>query len=303
MPHPPDVAPEPYLDAMARRYSCRTCDKTPISAADRHALESAIGKRRVGPFGTQARFQLLAATPEDSGALKGLGTYGFVRNPAGFLLGATGRGPRSLEDFGYLMEGCILDATILGIGTCWLGGTFTRSRFAEKLALGDEEMPAVVAVGYPAAKRGWIDRLIRRGDSADRRMPWEKLFFDGDAAVALSRDAAGKLTQAIEMVRRAPSASNCQPWRIVKQGSFYDFHLLRTPGYRERNKTLFGIADMQRVDMGIAMCHLELGARELGLTGRWIERSEQDRTSFPGAEYTVSFEIADGLTNHVVVRA
>jgi hypothetical protein len=33
------------------------------------------------------------------------------------------------------------------------------------------------------------------------------------------------------------------------------------------------LADLQRVDMGIAMCHFELAARERGLQGIW-ERSE-----------------------------
>jgi hypothetical protein len=28
-------------------------------------------------------------------------------------------------------------------------------------------------------------------------------------------------------------------------------------------------ADMQRIDMGIAMCHFEITAEELGLAGRW----------------------------------
>ena len=31
-----------------------------------------------------------------------------------------------------------------------------------------------------------------------------------------------------------------------------------------------GIADMQRIDMGIAMCHFELAARDSGLSGEWV---------------------------------
>jgi len=37
------------------------------------------------------------------------------------------RGDKNLEDFGYLMEEAILFATGLGLGTCWLGGSFTKS--------------------------------------------------------------------------------------------------------------------------------------------------------------------------------
>ena len=31
-----------------------------------------------------------------------------------------------------------------------------------------------------------------------------------------------------------------------------------------------GIADMQRIDMGIAMCHFELAAKDCGLSGKWV---------------------------------
>ena len=49
------------------------------------------------------------------------------------------------------MEKAILYATGLGLGSCWLGGTFRRSRFAERIsARSDEIVPAVASLGYPA---------------------------------------------------------------------------------------------------------------------------------------------------------
>jgi hypothetical protein len=33
---------------------------------------------------------------------------------------------------------------------------------------------------------------------------------------------------------------------------------------------MFTSGDLQRVDMGIAMAHLELTAREAGIEGRWV---------------------------------
>jgi hypothetical protein len=30
------------------------------------------------------------------------------------------------------------------------------------------------------------------------------------------------------------------------------------------------LADLQRVDIGIAMCHFDLTARQLGLLGNWV---------------------------------
>jgi nitroreductase len=61
--------------------------------------------------------------------LKGLGTYGFIKGATGFIMGTVGHSEKNLEDYGYVMERAILFATDIGLGTCWFGGTFTRSRF------------------------------------------------------------------------------------------------------------------------------------------------------------------------------
>jgi hypothetical protein len=71
------------------------------------------------------------------------------------------------------------------------------------------------------------------------------------------------------MVRLGPSASNKQPWRIAHEGQKWHFFIERSFLYGPRMLGLVGIADMQRLDIGIAMCHFELTARELGLRGEW----------------------------------
>jgi hypothetical protein len=59
---------------------------------------------------------------------------------------------------------------------------------------------------------------------------------------------------------------------VVQDGARFHFYLQRTPGFGPGTLTftLLGVADLQRVDMGIAMCHFELTAREVDLEGRWI---------------------------------
>jgi hypothetical protein len=52
-------------------------------------------------------------------------------------------------------------------------------------------------------------------------------------------------------------------WRVVKTSNSYDFYL-------ERNKIAksnHAEDNLHEIDMGIAMCHFELAARELGLKG------------------------------------
>ena len=46
---------------------------------------------------------------------------------------------------------------------------------------------------------------------------------------------------------------------------------------------------MQRLDMGIAMCHFELTAQELGLEGKWIIAEPGIRTPGELTVYTASW--------------
>ena len=278
------------IDVIQARYSCRTYQDAPIELAVQQQLAAFMEAHAVGPLGTRVRPMLIAAAEEDRQALKGLGTYGFIKGATGFILGAVPEGSRSQEDFGYVMERVILLATSLGLGTCWLGGTFTKSRFAAKLALSAGELlPAVVATGYCAAKRRGLESLIRQQANADRRLAWEHLFFDGAFGVPLGRDAAGPFAKVLDMVRIGPSASNKQPWRIIKDGDTWHFFVRRTPGYAKRNLRLLNIADMQRIDMGIGMCHFALSAEELGLRGAWTTREPVVEKPDALTEYVVSW--------------
>ena len=56
----------------------------------------------------------------------------------------------------------------------------------------------------------------------------------------------------------------------MKQDKKWHFFMQRYKGYREFVvPILTGIADLQRVDMGIAMAHFAMACREFGLSGDW----------------------------------
>jgi len=284
----------PVTDSIARRFSCRTYLDQPVAEADRLLLEEKARSLTRGPLGNPLRFRLAARTEESADALKGLGTYGFIRGATAFLVGAVSPGERHLEDYGHAMEQLVLFATGLGLGTCWLGGSFTRSSFSRAVeATWQERVPAVAAVGVIANVEAARGGVIRRRVGADLRLPWESLFFDGAFGVPLSRTEAGDFEEPLEMLRRGPSASNKQPWRVLREGGggpAWHFYLQRTPGYRGGlGGKLLRLEDIQRVDMGIAMCHFELVLREAGRTGKWVVR--QPPVEAPqGTEYTVTWE-------------
>jgi hypothetical protein len=193
---------KPVTELIREQVSTRRYVPAPIDDERRGSLERFLRSTPLGLFDTLPRFGLVAASEEDSNVLRGLGTYGFIKGAMGYIIGAVGPGEKNLEDFGYLMEAIILHATDLGLGTCWLGGTFTKSRFATRFDLRDgEEIPAVTSIGYPAGRAYAPDALSGQVARSHLRLPWEALFFDGQFGNPLPEEAAREYSTALEMVR------------------------------------------------------------------------------------------------------
>lgn len=177
-----------------------------------------------------------------------------------FIAGKMRRAPHAEEAFGYSFEKVVLYAWSLGVGTTWIAGTMDRKAFEQAVGLTENEvMPCVSPLGYPAEKMSLRETMMRRGVKADTRLDFEKLFFDGGFDAPLPAEKAGKLRLPLELVRLAPSAINAQPWRAVVRADgvhFYEKHsrALGSDGW-----------DLQKVDLGIALCHFELAAAESGL--------------------------------------
>jgi hypothetical protein len=264
-------SPSSIVESITQRFSCRTYSGEPLPEDARAQLTEAAASMRTGPFGSRLRFMLAAATASDDATLKHLGTYGTIRGATAFILGAAAPGEMYLEDFGHAMERLILRATALGLGTCWIGGFFTRGSFSRRMGTSrTERVPSVTAVGRIFDQEHAREGLMRRSVGGSRRKSWEELFHDGGFDLPLPREGVGAYRVPLEMARLAPSASNKQPVRIVRSGASWHFYIRRTPGYLPRlARNLTGIEDLQRVDCGISMCHFELTAREIGLPGRW----------------------------------
>ena len=265
-------------DAIAARVSCRTFDGRPLAAGEHSRIEELAAGPHDVPFGSRIRFALLDAAADGTGAAR-LGTYGVIRGAPAFVAGAVRDGPGALEDYGFALERIVLELATMGLATCWLGGTWRRGGFAERLALQDDEiLPAVTPVGHPAAQPSLTDAVMRAGAGSSRRLAWERLF-------SVSREEAGPWVACLEAVRRGPSATNGQPWRIAKEPAKPVFHLGLAGPVPQRS--------MRRLDAGIAMCHFALVAAELGLAGAWTapEGGEEVRRSLlpPGAVYVASW--------------
>ena len=253
------------LDAIRRRVSVRTYlpDLPPEAALAQ--VRAALDGAGAGPFGGVPRFRLIARDDVLRDSQVRLGTYGFIRGNPLFVAGAIARGPHAEVDFGYVFEGLLLRFTGLGLGTCWLGGTFSRGQFASLLDLREGELiPAITPLGLPAPRKGLVERVVRWGATADDRLPWATLFFDGQGRAPLTPETAGADFHRLEAVRRGPSASNKQPWRVVRTPGALHLFLQRTAGY---GRLVPGV-DLQALDAGIALRHLVEASEALGRPGR-----------------------------------
>jgi len=253
---------------IQERISTRNYSSHPVEAPLRRELEEYTENMGSGPFGTKPRFKILDMEPLDKKELRGLGTYGFIKNARLYLLSAVKDNPRAMEDLGYSLEKAILKTTSLGLGTCWLGGTFKRAAFARKMDLQPGELlPAITPVGYPADEPNPANHPILKAVKAKRRKPWAELFFSSNGKTSLSKNEAEPYQDPLEAVRLGPSASNRQPWRIIKdEAGHYHLYLMENKIYNR----ILGKIRLQNVDMGIAMCHFEMVAREQSLSGKWI---------------------------------
>lgn len=196
--------------------------------------------------------------------LRCIGPIGRVFAP--WYLAAVASGDReALFNLGYSSQRVILELTAMDLGTCWLGALFDSEALGDNLGLEKgQAVRALIAWG-----RG--HKVPGTKEKSGRRQPPEKL-----AVYAEDRDTRYPWRTVLEAVRWAPSAINRQPWRLWFGASAV--HLFSRSGRLARS----GIP----IDMGIALCHLELACEQLAIPGRIAQTEHPQRK---GWEYWVSY--------------
>lgn len=264
------------------RRSVRTYSSQAFTDLQKQVITQLLQTDYTGPFKNKIRFHFVEKdTARGEKGIK-LGTYGFINGANYFIAGEVKSAPYAFEDFGYAMEYLILRLTEIGLGTCWLGGTFSRSDFVKAAELGTDTVVACVTPVGIAASKTLKERFIRFGAGAENRKLFGELFFDGAFDMPLTESKAGVYRLPLDMVRIAPSASNRQPWRILINEHGVHLFLKRTPGYQKITSSV----DLQRIDIGIAMAHFELGCFEAGIEGEWKPMAHPLKAE--GMDYIIS---------------
>ena len=246
-------------EIIRNRKSVRTYKEQPVPEQTLNQVRDYL-QHDTGLFEVPVSFSILNAreTGVSSPVILGADTY---------VAGKYKKQKNAELSFGYAFEKFILYAASLGLGTVWLAATIDRKAFEKAVQLKEDEvMPAVTPLGYAAEKRSIREIMMRKGMKSDSRLPFEELFFHGNFQHPLKESDAGIWKLPLEMVRLAPSATNKQPWRVVVEKGRVYFYEKKTPGY-DRETT----GDIQKVDLGIALCHFEIAAEDGGLKGKFIQ--------------------------------
>jgi hypothetical protein len=273
----------PIEETIQKRVSTRTYDSKSLSKIDKEKLMKEISQL-TNPFGENVRVHLIEKDTVSNG--EKLGTYGVIKGANTFLGVTTDKTELGLVAAGYQFENLVLIATNMGLSTVWLAATFSRVQFEKAMDIQEDELfPAISPIGYAKGKKSITESLMRKTMKSDKRKPWEEIFFQDSFGNTLSRKDANEYVKPLEMLRLAPSATNAQPWRVVKKEGSYHFFETHKSNASEDEKMI------KKVDLGIALSHFHQTALEHGLAGHFEKQKDIKMDVPDNTNYIISWNM------------
>ena len=243
------------IETIQKRRSVRTYSDESLSNEHVTQIKQYIDQLQA-PFGIKARIELILQHSNEK-PIK-LGTYGWIDGACDYLALVFEDAPFAETAAAYMFEQAILYCTSLGLGTCWLGGSFSRSDFKKQIKLQKNEKLRIVSpVGYASDRKRFLEKYIVNAEkNHSSRKPFGSLFFDKNFETPLTETNAGLFSIPLEMVHLSPSANNKQEWRVLLEDNALHFYKKPYPMF-------------DSFDIGIALCHFELSCKELGIEGKF----------------------------------
>lgn len=245
---------ERWYDAVFERRSRRQFNNKPIAPEVlTHLIDfsNLLNKKISG-----AKVEIVNHSPDD--VFKGaIGSYGKIKGAPVYVafIGNT-QDPYVQEKVGYIGECFILEAASLGLGTCWVGGFFRPDEVKRQITIRqNERVLAVSPLGYASEQYSLQEKIMSGFVSGHKRKGIEAICPQG-----FKTDWPAWVKLALEAGRLAPSAVNRQPWRFSVDTDAIKISV-------DNLKDSYHIS--KRLDCGIAMIHIEIGAGHEGVSGQW----------------------------------
>lgn len=145
-----------------------------------------------------------------------------------------------LKKIGYFGEIVVLECTAMGLGTCWIGGTYDKKSCEKQVKIGEQDqLAAVISVGYTKENKTLKEKII--SGLAHRKTKTKEEMYSSQELVIPEEFIKGMIA-----VQKAPSAMNGQPVKF----NYYNGIVIADVDNKKEYK---------KIDLGIAMLHFELG--------------------------------------------
>lgn len=222
------------LEAIELRQSRRTYLNTPIDVCKVKRLKDMIDTIN-GQSGLFIQF-----VEHGSNAFRGFNIgYGMFSGVQSYLALVGKTSDVNLkEKCGYYGELLVLEATMLGLGTCWVGGTFNR-KGCSCTVHDDETLLLVITIGNVPEKKSLKENVIYKAVHHHTKSIEELYLSDSQVP--------DWFIKGIKAVQKAPSAINRQPVHFKYIAGVVTAEVANTESSLP-------------IDLGIAKSHFEIGA-------------------------------------------
>lgn len=237
-----------YLKAIEKRVSRRAYLNQKIEADKLERIREAI--RHYNKLSGLSIQLIEDGSQAFNGLRKSYGMFYGVRTLIA-LVGKTAD-PHIKEKAGYFGELLILEATALGLGTCFVGASYDKKNCPCQIGA-DESLICVITMGPVNEKPGLREKAIYH--MTHRKSIKLEELYEADMEVP------SWFMKGVKATQLAPSAINRHPVRFVyKKGEVYAY--------------VKDTSDFNLVDLGIAKANFEIGAEgkfEYGNYGRFVK--------------------------------
>ncbi len=243
-------------EAIFKRKSIRNYDSTQIDQNHLKDITENLGGLKPISEGIKTEFKIISS---DQVTRKGM-------NKAPHYIAAFSEAKDSYKtNIGFMLQQMDLYFSANGMGSCWLGIPQPIKEVTESSSL-----EFIILMSFGNSK----EKLYRTSVSQFKRKPLSEI---------TNIEGADEL---LEPVRLAPSAINLQNWYFTGDKNLIHAYSSKSGFFR----SIVG-GSYFPVNMGIAICHLQLAAEHLGWKTKIIFEKDKDKKWPKDREYVASLEI------------
>ena len=208
------------ISFLKSRHSVRAFRPDPISPDAVKALRAEVTMTNTHEAGMH-----FALVFDDDNPFRGFSkSYGVFNNARNYLAVIVDTSfPDAMERAGYFAQRFVMRALELGLGSCYVGGTYNPDRITLQMRV-DWKLLFVVVFGYPLEKERMLARAMRGFIHRHDRKPED--FFEGTPEdLRQAQDVCPDIDTMLQAVACAPSSLNKQPVRISLSNEVSPRHL------------------------------------------------------------------------------